>query len=137
MHGVELLAARLIENADRVDAGLSPAQGPTNRGLVTDIGLDHLDLTDVAHEPHRVRQMGLANGHADAQAALRERPHNLSSDEARSAKDRDQILHVVRLRIKALKTKGFGAVRIDDADRRCNATYISLNEGVDPDKAAP
>jgi AraC-like DNA-binding protein len=48
VQGLELLAAGLIEDADQIDAGGRPFQGAQHRGFVADIGLDDVDLADIA-----------------------------------------------------------------------------------------
>ena len=82
MDAGELLAAGLVMDAGGVDAGLGAFQRAAHGGFITDIGLDNLDLTDVAHQAHGVGQMRLADGHANAQALLGEGPNDLGSDEA-------------------------------------------------------
>jgi hypothetical protein len=95
-HGVdrlEALATGLVEHADQVHRRRRAVQGALHRGGVADIGLDEIDLADVAEHPHAIGEVGIAHRDPDAPAGLGELPHRLGADEARTAEDRDEILH--------------------------------------------
>ena len=79
---------------DFVARGLGADQRPLDRVRIAKIGLDHLDLADIAQHAQAIAAAGLAHGDADAIALLGERPHGLGPDEARAAENRDQSLHL-------------------------------------------
>ena len=94
VQGRKALAAALVEHPDQVHAGLGPVQRPADRGGVADIGLDHLDLADVAQHAQAVAATDVPGRDADAPALFRQRPDDLATDEAGASKDGDEPTHV-------------------------------------------
>jgi hypothetical protein len=93
VQALELLTAGLVHHRRGVDAVFRALQRPLDRGRIADIGLDDLNLADIAQQPQAIGLPGAANGDADAPAGLGQHPHALAADEPRAAEDRHQALH--------------------------------------------
>jgi ABC-type dipeptide/oligopeptide/nickel transport system ATPase component len=91
--GLEGLADSLVEQADKVDHRVRALHRPGDRGRVPDIGLDHLDLPDIAHQAHLVGQVRLAHRHPDPGALTGQGPDDLGSDETGTAEHGDEVWH--------------------------------------------
>ena len=80
------------ENADEIDRGFGPAQRGGERIGIADIGLDGMDLADVAERLQMECEVGTPRGDADAPAVARQRPDDMPADEARAAEYRDDAI---------------------------------------------
>jgi len=69
----------------RVDDGVHALDGAGDGGPVADIGLDQLDLADIARHLEIDAQMGPPHGDAHPPALLAERADHAPAEEARSA----------------------------------------------------
>jgi hypothetical protein len=68
-----------------------PGHGMSHRILVAQVGVDRVDLADLA-QGQEIREVRLAGRHEDAIAAFGQTAHHVAAEEARSAEDRDGLL---------------------------------------------
>ena len=83
VHRLEPLAAVLVEHAHQIDAGSAPSRARASRRHA-DIGLDHLDLADIAQHAQPVAEARAAHRHPNPQAPLGQGPHHLGRRESPS-----------------------------------------------------
>ena len=76
---------------DEIHDGVGVFERRIDRVRKAHVRLHELDLADVAHHAQLVAKMRAAHGDAHAIAALRQRAHNLFTDETGTAEHNDEI----------------------------------------------
>ena len=94
LDGVEGLRAGLRQDADEIDGDIGPAHRGLDRGRVTQVGLNRVDLPDLAERLEVTGELGPAHRHADAVIAFAQRPHHGAAQKAGPAKNRHQGFQV-------------------------------------------
>ena len=82
MHGVEALAAALGEDRDEVDHRIRAPQGSGDGSRIAHIGLDRMDLANLADGLQVEGEVGAAGGDPNAPALAGERAHDVAPEEA-------------------------------------------------------
>jgi hypothetical protein len=83
MHRTEFLTPALGQDADEVDHMIGPDHRLIDRLAEPQIGLNGLNLADIAKRLEMSGKVGAAAGDADAIAAPRQRAHDVPSYESR------------------------------------------------------
>ena len=83
-------ARAFIQNADQIDDGVRSGHGVPHRPGIGDVAIDGHHLADVAQRLQVVRQIGVAYGHPNPQAAPRQGAYHLGPDKAGSPEHSDQ-----------------------------------------------
>jgi hypothetical protein len=86
------LPAALLQDADQVDDVIGLGNGMADRGLVAQVRLDGVDLTDGSEGLEAEGEIGPARRDEDAIAALGERVHDEAAEETRAAEHGDELL---------------------------------------------
>jgi hypothetical protein len=92
MHRLEILPALLALDARQIDRSVGADQRRGDRGGIAQVGLDRMDLADIAERLQEAGKIRPANGDADAPAAPRQRAHDIAPDETRAAENCDEAL---------------------------------------------
>ena len=88
--GLEAAAAALVEDADEVDDGVRPGdRGIEDFVRCRDVDMHRHDLADIAGRLQEGRGDRVAAGHADDPALGGQPSHDIASDEAGAAENRD------------------------------------------------
>ena len=82
-----VVAAAGVEGAGQVDHRIGAQHGPVDRPADAYIGLDRLDLAEVAKRLEMLGKVGSAAGHQNAVAALGKRPHDMAAKKAGAAEN--------------------------------------------------
>src|SRR5690349_19452262 len=91
LRALEGLCATLGHDADEIDDSVGVLKPAFDRGAVADIGLDELNLTDIACQFDIPREVGAADGHADAPALAAEGADDMAAEETRAAENGDDF----------------------------------------------
>ena len=95
---VERLAAGRGEDADEVDNRVGALDGGGDGVGVAHVGLDGVDLADVAHRLEVARKVGAAHGGADAPTGTSERSHCVAADKTRATENGHQLTAAISRR---------------------------------------
>ncbi len=113
MHGIETLAAALVQDADEIDEHVGVARRRLDRRRIAQIGLHGMNLADPAERLQMTGQFGPAHRDPDAVTALGQRAHHVAAEEAGPAVDRDQAcrnwLFAVMLRSRSSAGRSAGS----------------------------
>ncbi|MGZ2382940.1 hypothetical protein ACVIDN_004303 [Rhizobium brockwellii] len=90
LHGVESVAAGLVQNADAVDDVARPVDGAVDRAAIAQVRLDEGNLADIAERLQEASEIGTSHGDADVITALGQRPNHVSAHEARPSEHGDE-----------------------------------------------
>jgi hypothetical protein len=93
LDGFEGLGARFGENADEIDHHRAAARRRGDRFGIAQVGLDGMDLADLAERLEVAGEVGPPHRDPDAVVALGQRPHHVPADKARAAENGDQGFH--------------------------------------------
>jgi hypothetical protein len=88
MQRVEPLMTGLMQHGDGVDAAFGAVEGPRDRRLIANIGLNDLDLADVPEHGQTIAPPRVPDRDPDARATFGERPDDLAAHEPGAAENR-------------------------------------------------
>ena len=90
LHGVKGLRAALGQDADQIDGDMGIAHRGLDRGRIAQIGLDGVDLADLAERLQMPGELRPPHRDPDPVIALGQRPDHVPPQKARSAENRDE-----------------------------------------------
>ncbi len=82
LHGLELLAAALMEDADQIDDGIGACDGARDRGAIPHIGGDGCHLPDDARGLQEQRLVRTAHRHPHRPVVTGQIRHHVAADES-------------------------------------------------------
>ena len=109
MDGIKTLRPATGQNASQIDHRIGPVTDGGQRRRIAHIGLHRHDLAGCPQGLHMPRKVRPAAGHADAVAALGQRPHNVAANKAGAAdKGHNLLRNFPKSRSQVRLFHGFG-----------------------------
>src|SRR6266481_9686556 len=94
LHRLECLCTALGQNADEVDGDMGIAHRGLDRSRIAQIGLNAVDLADLAERLQMSGELRTPHGDPDTVIALGERANHVASQKARSSENRNQGVQI-------------------------------------------